>query len=300
MTRDEFVAYRRTVPRPPPLASHTIEAQGQSLAVWTTPRVEGATPLLCVNGGLLHPHDLLWPALSVLAERRQLVFFDQRGRGKSAPPKNPQGATIDHDVSDIVRIRQKLGISVWDLIGHSWGGAIALLAAEQDPEGSRRVITVGAPGPVSDWVRELEDRALARLGPTDRAILSRLGGPSLATGDPAIHSAYARAIYPAWFANPELAAFFSAPRSTSQTGAAVAARLRSEGYDWRARLRALRNPTLVIHGELDVMPVRVAHDLVALLPNAELAVLPGSGHMPFWEAPAPFFARCESFLSAPP
>lgn len=48
------------------------------------------------------------------------------------------------------------------------------------------------------------------------------------------------------------------------------------------------------------MPVSVAQQLAALLPNAEIAVLPGSGHMPFWEAPATFFDRCESFLTAPP
>ena len=72
------------------------------------------------------------------------------------------------------------------------------------------------------------------------------------------------------------------------------------GYDWQPLIRALRRPTLVIHGELDVMPVRVAHELAALRPNAEITVLPGSGHMPFWEAPTAFFARCESFLSAPP
>ena len=101
-------------------------------------------------------------------------------------------------------------------------------------------------------------------------------------------------------AEPELAAFFSPPRSTSVTGATIAARLRGAGYDWQPLIRALRLPTLVIHGELDVMPVAVAHDLAALLPNAEIAVLPGSGHMPFWEAPTAFFARCESFLSAPP
>ena len=36
------------------------------------------------------------------------------------------------------------------------------------------------------------------------------------------------------------------------------------------------------------MPVSVAHELAALLPNAEIAVLPGAGHMPFWEAPDRF------------
>lgn len=300
MTRDAFVAFRRTVPRPPPLARQAVDSRGIAFAVWTTPRVEGTTPLLCVNGGLLYSHRLLWPALSPLAEGRQLVFFDQRGRGESSPPSAPQDASIEEDAADIAGIRQALGIRSWDIIGHSWGGAIALLGAELDAPCTRRIITVDAPGPTSDWLPELETQAQARLGATDRAILGRITPEQLATPDPDVHSAYSRAIYPAWFASPELARFFAVPRATSVTGAAVAARLRGGPYDWRPRLRALRNPTLVIHGELDVMPVRVAHDLVSVLPNAELAVIPGSGHMPFWEAPALFFARCASFLSVPP
>ena len=47
----------------------------------STPPVIGALPLLCINGGLLFDHTLLWPALAALATHRQLIFFDQRGRG---------------------------------------------------------------------------------------------------------------------------------------------------------------------------------------------------------------------------
>lgn len=83
------------------------------------------------------------------------------------------------------------------------------------------------------------------------------------------------------------------------TGAAVAARLRREGYDWRDRLRALSTPTLVIHGERDALPARVSKELSALLPNARLVLIPDAGHMPFWEAPARFFELVNSFLSAP-
>jgi proline iminopeptidase len=300
MTRDEFIAYRRSVPRPPRLERQTVEAGGISFAVYSTPRIDGATPLLCVNGGLLYGHQMLWPALSPLAQGRQLVFYDQRGRGDSTPPPRPDGVSIEHDAADIPGIRRALGIRQWDILGHSWGGGIAMLAAERDGEAARRVVTVGAVGPTSDWMPELEQAALARLAPAERAVLARLTPAMLAEADPDVQSAWSRAIYPAWFADRSLAAFFSPPRSTSVTGAAVASRLRVEGYDWRPLLRALRSPTLVIHGELDVMPVSVAHELAALLPNAEIAVLPGSGHMPFWEAPATFFARCESFLTAPP
>ena len=277
-----------------------MQAGGISFAVYATPRVEGATPLLCVNGGLLYGHQMLWPALSPLAERRQLFFYDQRGRGESTPPSSIEGATIERDAADIPDLRAALGIRLWDLLGHSWGGGIALLGAERDREGTRRVITVCSVGPTAEWMLELEQRALARLGPAERAILGRFTPEQLASRDPDIQSAWSRALYPAWFADRDLAAFFSPPRSTSVTGATVAGRLRARGYDWQPLLRALRCPTLVIHGELDVMPVSVAQQLAALLPNAEIAVLPGCGHMPFWEAPATFFPRCESFLTAPP
>ena len=300
MTRDDFIAYRRSIPRPPRLERQAVSAGGIAFAVYSTPRVGGATPLVCINGGLLYDHQMLWPALSPLASKRQLILYDQRGRGDSAPPPDPHGATIMQDADDVGRIRQALGIARWDVLGHSWGAAIAMLGAERDAGGTGRVISVDSVGVTSAWFTELEQRAPARLGPAERAVLARFTPAVLASPDPDIQSAYSRALYPAWFADRDLAAFFSAPRSTSVTGAAVAARLRGSGYDWSPLLRALRSPTLVIHGELDVMPIGVAEDLVTLLPNAELAVLPGAGHMPFWETPAPFFDRCESFLRAPP
>ena len=300
MTRDEFIAYRRSIPRPPRLERQTVQASGIDFAVFTTPRIAGATALLCVNGGLLYGHQMLWPALSPLAGQRQLIFYDQRGRGESTAPSRPDDATIEHDAADIGAIRRAMGISQWDILGHSWGGGIALLGAERDADGTRRIITVDAVGATSGWMPELERRALARLTPAERAVLARFTPETVGSADPDIQSAWSRALYPAWFADRDLAGFFTPPRSTSVTGAAIAGRLRRSGYDWRPLLRALRRPTLVIHGELDVMPVMVAEELAAHLPDAEIAVLPRSGHMPFWEAPAPFFARCESFLSAPP
>jgi proline iminopeptidase len=83
------------------------------------------------------------------------------------------------------------------------------------------------------------------------------------------------------------------------TGAAVAARIRREGYDWTSLLRAVSAPTLVIHGDRDLLPPRVAHELLAVIPNARLVLIPGAGHMPFWEAPETFFQIVEEFLSTP-
>ena len=75
------------------------------------------------------------------------------------------------------------------------------------------------------------------------------------------------------------------------------ARLRREGYDWSEQLRALSTPALVVHGEGDALPARVAHDLSLLLPRAHLSLIPNAGHMPVREAPERFFSRVNAFLA---
>jgi pimeloyl-ACP methyl ester carboxylesterase len=93
-----------------------------------------------------------------------------------------------------------------------------------------------------------------------------------------------------------MASKFTPPDAFSPTGAAVLARLR-RGYDWRDRLRALSAPTLVIHGEQDPLPPLAEPRVKSyILPTAQVVVVPASGHMPFWEAPARFFSLVESFL----
>ena len=295
--RERFMAFRRSLPRAPRLHRRTIVVRGLDFAVLTTPAVPDTVPLLCVNGGLLFSHALLWPALSPLAQRRQLIFYDQRGRGESQAPPGVQAARIEHDAGDVGALRQALGIGLWDLLGHSWGGAIALLGAERDRDGTRRIVTVNAVGPTSAWMAGLQAAALERLPPAERAVLQRFTPEELERPDPEVQSAYARAMYPAWFAEPDFARMFAPPRSTSRTGAAVLARLRREGYDWTTLLRALDRPTLVLHGERDLLPLAVAGALVAALPDARLAPIPRSGHMPFWEAPEQFFSLVDSFLA---
>jgi len=297
--RDRFVAYRRSLPRPPRLERQTVHARGLDFAVFTTPAVQGIPPLVCVNGGLLYDHRLLWPALAPLAARRQLVFYDQRGRGASQTPPGPRAAAIEHDAGDLGALRVSLGIRRWDVLGHSWGGGIAMLGAERDQPGTRRLVLVDAVGATSEWLAGLAPAAMERLDAAGRAALERTGGELLFEPVPSAHSAHAQALYPAWFASPDLAALFSPPRAESVTGAAVAARLRRVGYDWRSTLASLRVPTLVLHGAADLLPPAVAASTAALLGDARLRVIPDAGHMPFWEAPEEFFAAVDDFLSAP-
>lgn len=290
------MAYRRALARPPRLTMRRVKARGLEFAVYTTPEVPGVPPLLCVNGGLIFDHRLLWPALSPLAEHRQLVLYDQRGRGKSQAPPGALGARIEHDAGDIPALRLALGIRQWDVLGHSWGGGIAMLGAERDREGVRRLVLVNAVGPTSSWLAPMHEAAMARLGAADRAVLRRLDPSALEVPDPAVHSAYARAIFPAWFHDIELAQLLAPTRSESRTGSAVLARLRREGYDWSSLVRALQADVVVIHGASDLLPAAVAGELVALIPKSRLVLIPDAGHLPFWEAPESFFGIVDAFL----
>lgn len=300
--RERLVAWRRARPRTPALTRHRVRARGLDFAVWMSPVVEGRTPLLAINGGLIYSHDLLWPAFAPLAADRQVILYDQRGRGETTAPPGVRAARIEHDVLDVVALREALGITRWDLAGHSWGGGIALLAAAADAAAVRRVVTFDAVGATSGWLDALHERALAHLAAraatAAHAALAALDARELFEPDAGRHAIYSRTMYPAWF-HDQAMLIFAPPLAHSDTGATVAARLRREGFDWRARYASVHAPTLLLHGREDALPVEEAHRSAALIPRARVVEIPEAGHMPFFENPDPSFRAALGFLDAP-
>jgi proline iminopeptidase len=296
-TLDRYLAFRRSLGPRPALEQLAVRARGLDFAVYRTPPVDGTLPLLCINGGLLFDHTLLWPALAALATHRQLIFFDQRGRGRSASPPGVQASRIEFDAGDVPALRLALGIARWDVLGHSWGGGIAMLATAQDVEATRKLVLVNAVGVTSGWLPPLHNAGLARLQGNAQERLAAFDTVALTAPDLDVHARYTQAFFPAWFADQQFAASVAPPKGTSAVGAVVAARLRREGYDWRTTLRDLPTPTLVVHGAADVLPLAEATRTVAHLGRARLLPIAEAGHNPFWEAPNAFFAAVHTFLA---
>ena len=269
VARDRLLAFRRSLPHTPKLERQTVRARGLAFAVFSTPPVGNATPVVCINGGMIVDHAMLWPALSPLAEARQVILYDQRGRGASEAPSDPLAARISDDVADLAALRRALGIRRWDLLGQSWGGGIAQLTAAEDAAGTRRLVLVDSVGPTNAWMGPLRTEVLARSSAEDRAVLLEADDAALATPNPAVHLAHLRAAYPAWFVDREFASTFPLPKTASPTGTAVLAQLRRDGYDWRDRVQLIAAPTLVVHGEGDAISPSVARELATIIPHTK-------------------------------
>jgi proline iminopeptidase len=294
-----FTAFKKSLPRTPRLTTQRVKARGLEFAVWSSPAMEGALPLCCVNGGMIYSHALLWPGLAALAHTRQVILYDQRGRGASQVPPAPSASRIEFDAGDVTALREALGIARWDLLGHSWGGGIAMLAAARDPLGVRRLVVASAVGSTSAWIPKLHPDAVARLDGEPKHLLASLDPATLLSADPDFHAEYSRALYPAYFHDRELGRMFAPPSERSATGSAVAARLRRDGYDWRSELAAIGAATLLIHGDDDVLPPTLAHESAAVIARSAVHVVREAGHMPFFEQPADFFDTVLAFLGAP-
>lgn len=173
-----------------------------------------------------------------------------------------------------------------------------MLGAARDLLGVRRLVVVDGVGLTGDWIAGLHGAALARLSGRERAVLDSLDPRLLHDDNPDTHAEYSRAIYPAWFVDREMGREFGPPRETSITGAAVAARLRREGYDWRAEAGRIAATTLFVHGDGDLLSPDLARASAALIPRSSVTTIPGAGHMPFWEQPADFFGSVQAFLSS--
>ena len=82
-------------------------------------------PLMIVHGGPGASHDYFLPYLLPLARRHKLIFIDERGSGRSQKLEDPAGYTIANMAEDVESVRQALGLGKINLLGHSYGGALA-------------------------------------------------------------------------------------------------------------------------------------------------------------------------------
>jgi proline-specific peptidase len=101
------------------------------------PGRRGKLPVLVLHGGPGFPHDYLEDLSGLTDDGRTVVFYDQIGCGRSDHPDDPGLWVIDTFVDEVAAVRDALGLDRVHLLGHSWGGWLALEYALGDSTASR-------------------------------------------------------------------------------------------------------------------------------------------------------------------
>ena len=249
-----------------------------------------------LHGGPDFDHTYLRPELDRLADAARLVYYDQRGRGRSGGVR-PDDVGIESEVADLDGLRSHLGLESVAVLGHSWGGVLAMEYATRHADRVSHLILLNtAPASGKDALRFREHLRRARPAGDVERMQAIASSPAYRGGDIETEAAYLRIHYRIALRGPEqvedvvgrLRVHFTAEGVL--TARAIEQRLyddtwRSEGYDLIPRLQALDVPALVLHGEDDFVPVELVAPIADALPSGRLVVLPNCGHFAYLEAP---------------
>jgi proline iminopeptidase len=257
-------------------------------------------PVVVLHGGPGANHDYLLPQFGRLADEYRLLFYDQRGGGRSRVARPTEIGWRDH-VADLEALRRRWGLERVNLLGYSWGGLLALLYAAGPGAEADRVSSLVLVSPAAGWGdyhRRFRQEFQRRSGAAEvLAMRAELEASGLAETDPV---AYRGRLF-----DLSVAGYFRDPRDArdstpfvvqAQAQQATWASLAGVGPALRRGLERRQTPTLILHGRHDPIPLEWAEELASLMPRAELVVLEKSAHVPYVEEAERTFAEIRRFL----
>lgn len=270
-------------------------AVGNASLYWR--EIGQGVPMIVLHGGPDFDHSYLLPDLDRLADTYRLIYYDQRGRGKSADRVEPDDVTLASDLDDVDAVRNHFQLQSTALLGHSWGAVLALEYALRHPTRVSHLVLVN-PAPVSASGVALLRKAYAeRLGADLDRQKTILASAAYKQGDPEAVTARYRIHFKPALKRPEhyeklmatMRAAFVSQRSEGIVKArAVEDRLmrdtwQLDGYDLLPKLGILKIPTLVISGDHDFIPADIAKHIAGAIPKARLVHLRNCGHFAYLE-----------------
>ena len=266
-------------------------------------------PILVLHGGPDFDISYLLPDMDRLADSYRLVYYDQRGRGKSAEGVAPEDVGLESELEDLETVRRHFGLDKTALLGHSWGALLALEYATRHPERVSELVILN-PAPVSEADFRLLLRQRAERWPEAVEKLKTMrANAAYKDGDPDAVAAYYRIHFAAALQRPadldrliaRMRASFT--RDGIRKARAVEDRLLqdtwlSQGYDVIPRLRGLAVPTLVVYGDHEFIPAECSVHIARAIPGARYVTLAACGHFPFLECPDAMRRAIDSFFAS--
>lgn len=254
-------------------------------------------PLLLMHGGLGFDHSGFRPAHDQLADQgTQVIYYDHRGNGRSARPESWEGITHDTFTTDADALREHLGLEKVVLLGHSYGGFLAMEYALRHQEHLSGLILL-CTAPTLDYPDVIMQNVRRRSTPeTAEVLMGALGNP---TTDEAVYRDMWHTILPLYFKQPDAVdcdGVLARAHLSAVAGYHAFTNL-VPNYNVLPRLGEIRVPTLVMAGRDDfITPPEQAERIQQAIPGAELVIFEESGHFPFVEEPAKYFDVVTEFV----
>jgi len=278
---------------------------GDGVVLFVEERGSGS-PIVVIHGGPGMDHGSLAADLAPLERRHRLIYYDQRGGGRSTLPADTALLTIDHHVEDLEALRKHLGLDKVTLLAHSFGPAIAARYAIRYPQHVERMIFLSPIPPVKGTFFEEYGAALTkRLTDDERARGAELQKAFETSGDAtAVCREYWSIMTPPRVARELSASVVKSDLCTAPPEAIRYGMTKTNGatfgslgdWNWTAELARVTAPVLIVHGDEDAIPMAMVDAWVTALPNARILRLAQTAHFPHAERPAIVFPAIETFL----
>jgi carboxyl-terminal processing protease len=273
-----------------PLASEfDLPASGVTLHARVAGDPQSGRVLIAIHGGPGMSSAYMLDLEALAGGDFAVVTYDQRGTGRStSPPADPSNYDLLDYVADLEAVREALGVEQVHLLGHSWGGLVAMRYATVHPARVKSLILMGSGAP--DWgsFQAAQAHGAQRVAELqDQGFL-----PQTLTG--------LDDLLPAYFSDPgferpaELRDLHYTPAAEQLTRSALGQ------FDFTADVARLEQPVLLLFGADDLFGLAMAEATRDALSAADLqfVLLDHCGH--FWhECPDQFYSQLRAFLNLP-
>jgi len=257
-------------------------------------------PVLVLHGGPGLEYGYLLPRLPQISDVNRFIFFDQRSCGRTIGPFDSARMTIPQFVEDIEGLRKAFDLGKMNLMGHSWGGLLALFYAVRYPEHLKSLILISTAGASSDYLAPFVENIRSSRTEKDAAEMNRLqDAPGFKTSPERVEAWY-RAYFRSFFFDRKLADQLVV-KLTQQSVDVDAHDFLFKGltaYDIHSRLDSILVPALIVHGKQDPLPALCSERIHDHLPNSRLVLIDRCGHFPFIERPDTLTGIFKGFMNS--
>ncbi len=257
--------------------------------------------LVVVHGGPGLAHDYLYEPFKQLSDNYKLIFYDQRGCGKSEEIKKDQPASMVTMIEDLDGVRKEFGLEKMNLVGQSWGALIAINYVLKYPDRVKNLVLLEpAPGS-SEYLQQVQQTIMKRLSKKELERLTEISQKPELRSDPDLFREFMNIRMKTYFYDSTLAEkknfnYFDSDRIKKFFSSSANFGPYMLNYNLFEELKNIKCPTLIIHGEYDVIPTEAIERMGQEINNSELHIVEKSGHFVHIEKPEFYFTTIRNFL----